>query len=173
MLKPAATPTPATKPAPTPQTIAAPVLTPEVKAPEVPIRYSPLLKGESGTTIDGQYLTFYLTDSLFKACEPTIEKPRLDTDKGQEFTLEGKYWLYRTIMVAQPGGSKCWCVYIGQNKEFNYKMFIPHEWVLEGGKTVRLRVQEGKIRPNGHKEADGVTEGYEFVSVIAADKIIE
>jgi hypothetical protein len=130
--------------------------------------YDPIFEGDAGNTLyDNGYLAFYLSDKLFKSYG-TIEAPQFNIKGGAPFVKEGEYWVYRSRIKGKIGGYMNWCTYAGKNSEYNFDMFLPHEWQKKGGSEVKALIKAGSIRPNGNTKADGVTEGWEFYLPVRA-----
>lgn len=123
--------------------------------------YEPVIEGDVGNTLyDYGYILFYISDRLFKTYA-TIPAPLFNTRTGIPFVKEGNYWVFRSRIKGKLGGYFNWCVYVGQNQEYGFHMFLPHEWQKRGGADVKSLIKAGMVRPNGIADADGVTEGWE------------
>ena len=124
--------------------------------------YDPIFQGDVGNTLyDNGYLAFYLSAKLFKSYG-TIDAPQFNIKGGAPFVKEGDYWVYRSRIKGKIGGYMNWCSYIGKNAEYNFDMFLPHEWQKKNTTDVKALIKQGSVRPNGNTKADGVTEGWEF-----------
>lgn len=103
-------------------------------------KYASAYNGSHGVTItDDMRLVYYLSDAEFNAGEgkPTITAPRLNgKNSGKDFYFDKSknLWIYEsnTVITASrllSGKPVYWNGYIGDNDQWNYEMFVPHEIV--------------------------------------------
>lgn len=124
--------------------------------------YEPVITGDVGNTLyDYGFILFYISDRLFQTYA-TIPAPLFNTRTGIPFVKEGNYWVFRSRIKGKLGGYFNWCVYVGQNQEYGFHMFLPHEWQKRGGPDIKALIEADMVRPNGIADADGVTEGWEY-----------
>lgn len=128
--------------------------------------YSGYREGPFCTTIgpDG-YTQFCITDQLFKLSNPTINAPKHATVNGQDYQLQSDgYWVYtdrsKGLVTIDNllNQTLMWCVFIGQNMEWNYPMFTPHEAVkLDGLLQYKEKPGTPSVHPNGIKYGDDMS----------------
>lgn len=128
--------------------------------------YSGYREGPFCTTIgpDG-YTQFCITDQLFRLSNPTINAPKHATVNGQDYQLQADgYWVYtdrsKGLVTIDNllNQTLMWCVFIGQNQEWNYPMFTPHEAVkLDGLLQYKEKPGTPSIHPNDIKYGDDLT----------------
>jgi hypothetical protein len=103
-------------------------------------KYAGVYSGSHGVTItDDMRLVYYISDQEFNAGEgkPTITAPRLNgKNSGKDFYFDKSknLWIFEsnTFITAsrlESGNPVFWNAYIGDNSEWGYEMFIPHEVV--------------------------------------------
>lgn len=164
---PVRTPAPTRQPAPAPVAQAAPRIvqatpTPvaQAAAPITPKKaqdkYAPNFSGDYGVTIN-EYMqvVYFISNELLNAGEsqPTLPAPLLrQGSPSTEFEYDKNlgYWVYTSGEVVEEavlikGYTKIWNVYIGQNSQWDYPMFLPHELAKVGSKAVREWVKMGQM----------------------------
>lgn len=139
-------------PAPAPAPVKSSPVTPK-KAQD---KYAPNFSGDYGVTIN-EYMqvVYFISNDLLNAGEsqPTLPAPLLrQGSPGTEFEYDKNlgYWVYTSGEVVEEavlinGYTKIWNVYIGQNSQWDYPMFLPHELAKVGSKAVREGVKMGQM----------------------------
>lgn len=123
-------------------------------------------EGPFCTTISADgYTQFCITDQLFRLCSPTINSPRHATANGDAYQLENDgYWVYTdrkkglVTMDNLRNQTLMWCVFVGQNTEWPYPMFCPHEVIKASGLSeYKERAGLPSVHPNGIKYGDDMS----------------
>lgn len=139
-------------PAPAPASVKSSPVTPK-KAQD---KYAPNFSGDYGVTIN-EYMqvVYFISNDLLNAGEsqPTLPAPLLrQGSPSTEFEYDKNlgYWVYTSGEVVEEavlinGYVKIWNVYIGQNSQWDYPMFLPHELAKVGSKAVREGVKMGQM----------------------------
>ncbi len=129
-------------------------------------QYIGVFNGSHGATInENSQLTYFISNEELNAGEGkmNIAAPRLNSANGNEFFWDPSknLWICETgtiITIADLLNQKTvvWCVYIGQNSEWNYSMFVPHEILKTGSASAMSALANGEVRwHNANNHEDG------------------
>lgn len=116
-------------------------------------KYASAYIGSHGVTItEDMRLVYFLSDVEYNAGEgkPTITAPRLNgknSNKNFYFDKPKNLWIYEsnTFITAsrlESGNPVYWNAYIGDNEQWGYEMFLPHEIVKVNSNWSAISVGE-------------------------------
>lgn len=116
-------------------------------------KYASAYIGSHGVTItEDMRLVYFLSDVEYNAGEgkPTITAPRLNgknSNKNFYFDKSKNLWIYEsnTFITAsrlESGNPVYWNAYIGDNDQWGYEMFLPHEIVKANSNWSAISVGE-------------------------------
>jgi len=144
--------------------------------------YMGVYNGSHGVTINEESkLVYFISNEELNAGEGKLmlSAPQLNgANSGNEFYWDAskKLWIFETnelitiarlLDVDHKYGPIGWCVYIGQQTQWNYPMFLPHEIVKTGSSSARSALSNGEVRL--HDPAD-INQGADYISKIQFKK---
>ncbi len=129
-------------------------------------QYTGVYNGSHGATInENSQLTYFISNEELNAGEGkmNISAPRLNSANGNEFFWDPSknLWICETGTIITISDllnqiPVVWCVYIGQNTEWNYSMFVPHEILKTGSASAMSALANGEVRwHNANNHDDG------------------
>lgn len=132
-------------------------------------QYVGVYNGSHGVTInDESQLVYFISNDELKAGEGklVLTAPQLNNaTSGYEFYWDaGKsLWIYEsntvvTIEWLEKGNPVIWSVYLGNNQQWGYTMFLPHEIVKTGSSSARSAIANGEVKlHNPNRIEDGAS----------------